>query len=91
MTSFLIVIERAENNYSAYCLDDVACVATGDTIDETLQLMQEAIALWVEYTLEDGGEIPEPKGLEFYVNSGEYHFAPDDILTSVSATVPEPA
>lgn len=89
MASFLIVIERAENNYSAYCLDDVACVATGDTIDETLQLMQEAIALWVEYTLEDGGEIPEPKDLQYYLDSGELELAPDDILTHVTVVIPE--
>lgn len=89
MTSFLIVIERTENNYSAYCLDDVACVSTGDTIDETLQLMQEAIALWVEYTLEDGGEVPEPKSLQHFLNSGELELAPDDILTHVTVAIPE--
>ncbi|MCU0424240.1 MAG: type II toxin-antitoxin system HicB family antitoxin [Candidatus Kapabacteria bacterium] len=89
MTSFLIVIERAENNYSAYCLDDVACVATGETIDETLRLMQEAILLWIETTLEYGGAIPEPKSLQYHLNSSELELAPDDILTHVTVKMPE--
>ncbi len=89
MTSYLIVIERGENNYSAYCLDDITCVATGDTIDETLRQMQEAISLWIETTLEYGGEIPEPQSLQYHLNSGELELAPDDILTHVTVAVPE--
>jgi predicted RNase H-like HicB family nuclease len=89
MKSFLVVIECAESNYSAYCLDDIACMATGATIDETLRLMREGIALWIESTIDDGGTIPEARGLEFYVNSGEYMFAPNDILASISVAAPE--
>jgi hypothetical protein len=51
--------------------------------------MQEAIALWVEYTLEDGGEIPESKSLQQHLNSGTLELSPDDILTHVSVNVPE--
>jgi predicted RNase H-like HicB family nuclease len=89
MKSFLIVIERGDSNYSSYCLDDIACIATGATIDETLQLMHEGIALWVEATLEQGGSIPEPKDIRFYIDSGEWNFAPDGILAHVAVHIPE--
>jgi predicted RNase H-like HicB family nuclease len=89
MTSYLIVIEYGENNYSSYCLDDIACVATGKTVEETKKNMTEAISLWIEATTEYGGEIPEPQSLQYYLNSGELELAPDDILTHVTVAIPE--
>jgi predicted RNase H-like HicB family nuclease len=89
MTSYLIVIEYGENNYSSYCLDDIACVATGKTVEETKKNMTEAISLWIETTIEYGGEIPEPKSLQYHLNSGELELSPDDILTHVTVSIPE--
>ena len=47
MYRFLIVIEKAENNYSAYAPDLPGCVATGKTREEAERNMHEAIALHV--------------------------------------------
>ena len=57
---YAIVIERAENNYSAYVPDLPGCVATGATIEEVTEMMREAIALHVQGMREDGLVLPLP-------------------------------
>ena len=60
MSEYLVVVEKAENNYSAYSPDLPGCVATGDTKEEALRLMREAIDLHIRALREDGLPIPEP-------------------------------
>jgi len=60
MNRFLVVIEKAGDNYSAYCPDLPGCVATGDTYKEAETLMHEALILHIEGFREDGRPIPEP-------------------------------
>jgi predicted RNase H-like HicB family nuclease len=55
---YAIVIERAENNLSAYVPDLPGCVATGATIEEVETEMREAIAFHLEGLREDGLPIP---------------------------------
>jgi len=43
MTEYLIIIEKAENNYAAYCPDLPGVIATGPTRKETQEFMKEAI------------------------------------------------
>lgn len=62
---YLIIIENAGTNYSAYCPDLPGCVSTGDTIEETKQNMREAIALHIEGMIEDGEPIPQPSNAEW--------------------------
>lgn len=59
-TKYLIIVERDEDGFSAYCPDLPGCAAAADSLDETLQLMHEAISLHIEGLLEDGLDIPEP-------------------------------
>ena len=67
MHRFLIVIEKANTNYSAYSPDLPGCVATGSTRDETEQNMLEAIRLHVEGLEEDGHPIPESSSVAEYL------------------------
>lgn len=53
MHRFLIVIENAGNNFSAYSPELPGCVATGATREETERRMYEAIHLHVEGLVED--------------------------------------
>jgi predicted RNase H-like HicB family nuclease len=55
---FLIVIEKAENNYSSYSPDLPGCVATGANREEVEELMHEAIELHVRGLVEDGMPVP---------------------------------
>ena len=64
---YAIVVERAVNNYSAYVPDLPGCVATGATMEETEQLIREAIELHLAGLREDGLPIPQPSSKVDYV------------------------
>lgn len=66
---YVIVIEKAAGNYSAYAPDLPGCVATGTTIEEIEQQMKEAIAFHLDGLREDGLPIPEPTTLCEYVEA----------------------
>jgi predicted RNase H-like HicB family nuclease len=53
MYRFLVVIEKANGNYSAYSPDLPGCIATGATREEVERNMHEAIELHVQGLLED--------------------------------------
>ena len=59
--NYLVVIEKAENNYSAFSPDVWGCVATGDTLEQTTLLMKEALQLHIENDRETDAAIPQPK------------------------------
>jgi len=67
MHRFLIVIERANGNYSAYSPDLPGCVATGATREEAEHNMQAAIEMHIQGMEEDGLPIPEPQSSAEYV------------------------
>jgi predicted RNase H-like HicB family nuclease len=60
---YTIVVERADENYSAYAPDLPGVVAAGDTVEETERLMGEAIALYLEELRAIGAPIPEPTSI----------------------------
>ena len=59
MYRFLVVIEKAKNNYSAYSPDLPGCVATGKTREEVAYNMHAAVEMHVRGMLED--QLPIPK------------------------------
>jgi predicted RNase H-like HicB family nuclease len=59
MHKFLIVIETAGANFSAYSPDLPGCIATGATREETEKNMLEAIQFHIEGMREDNLPIPE--------------------------------
>jgi predicted RNase H-like HicB family nuclease len=63
MKRFAIVIEKATNNYGAYVPDLPGCIATGQTVEEALQQIQEAIEFHLEGMCLHGERIPEPSSL----------------------------
>jgi len=67
MLQFLVVIEKANNNYSAYSPDLPGCVATGVTVEAVKGNMQEAIEMHIQGLIEDRLPIPEPHALVDYV------------------------
>ncbi|MBM3323683.1 type II toxin-antitoxin system HicB family antitoxin [candidate division WOR-3 bacterium] len=67
MHRFLIVIEKADGNYSAYSPDVPGCVATGATREEAEQNMHEALRMHVQGLKEDGLPIPESEAVSEYV------------------------
>lgn len=67
MHKFLIVIEKANGNYSAYSPDLPGCVATGTSRVETENGMYEAIEMHIQGRKEDGEVIPESYSYAEYV------------------------
>lgn len=67
MYRFLIVVEKANGNYSAYSPDLPGCVATGRTREQVVHNMHEAIALHVRGLIEDQLPVPEPRSFAEYV------------------------
>ena len=64
---YAIVIEKAENNYSAYVPDLPGCVATGATLEELEGEIREAIEFHLEGMREDGLPIPPPQSRVEYI------------------------
>jgi predicted RNase H-like HicB family nuclease len=60
MKEYIVIYEWAGTNYSAYVPDLLGCVACGDTMAETEELIKEAINLYIEVLKEDGKPIPDP-------------------------------
>jgi len=67
MYQFLVVVEKAEGNYSAYAPDLLGCVATGATVEEARENMHQAIEMHVQGLLEDNLPIPEAVASSAYI------------------------
>jgi predicted RNase H-like HicB family nuclease len=64
---FLIVIEKVENNYSAYSPDLPGCVATGKTREEVERNMHQAVEMHVQGLIEDKLPVPESTAYAEYI------------------------
>ncbi len=64
---YAIVIERANNNYSAYVPDLPGCIATGATVEEAEKTIREAIEFHLAGLREDGSPVPQPSSRVDYV------------------------
>ena len=60
MKQYLVIYEKAGENFSAYAPDLPGCIACGDTLEKTEQLMKKAIELYIEALKEEGQPVPEP-------------------------------
>lgn len=87
---YLIVIEKGENNYSAYSPDVFGCVATGTTVEETISNIRDALEFHIEGMLEDGESFPTPKTLNYYLENTD-EISSDDILTHIEIKLAEMA
>jgi len=67
MRRFLIIIEKANGNYSAYSPDLPGCVATGKTKDQAAQSIHEAIELHIQGLKEDHLPIPKSHASAEYI------------------------
>jgi predicted RNase H-like HicB family nuclease len=60
---YLIIIEKGETSYGAYAPDIPGCGAVGNTIEEVMSLIREAIELHLDGLREEGLPIPQPTAL----------------------------
>jgi predicted RNase H-like HicB family nuclease len=69
MMRYVVVIEKAENNYSAYVPDLPGCIATGPSVEAVEQEIREAIRFHIDGLKEDGLPIPPPTTIADYVEA----------------------
>jgi len=56
---FTVVIERDKDGYFAFCPELQGCYAQGDTYEEAVENIRDAIRLHIIDRLENGEEIPQ--------------------------------
>ena len=64
---YAIVVEKGPTSYGAYVPDLPGCVAAGESRDEVLQLIREAIQFHLEEMRKEGITPPEPSSSAEYV------------------------
>jgi len=57
---YLVVVEKGPKSFGAYVPDLPGCVAAGESREEVLTLIREAIEFHLEGLVEDGQSIPPP-------------------------------
>jgi predicted RNase H-like HicB family nuclease len=57
---YTVIVERGESSWGAYVPDLPGCVAAGESREEVLQLIREAIEFHIEGLRESGEVVPEP-------------------------------
>ena len=67
MVKYLVVIEKADRNYSAYSPDLPGCVATGKTKKAVEKAMRTAVAMHVRGLREDRRRLPRPQAFSEYM------------------------
>ena len=65
-----IVKEQEEGGYVLHCPELPGCITCGETVQEGLEMLEDAKKCWFAACLEDGVPIPEPARLEDY--SGQF-------------------
>ena len=70
MTRYMVVVERGETSWGAHVPDLPGCVAVGETREEVLRLIREAIELHIDGLRQDGLTVPTPSSEGEFVEVG---------------------
>lgn len=64
---YMVVVEKGPTSWGAYIPDLPGCVAAGETHDEVLELIHEAIDFHIESLKEEGESLPSPHSSSAFV------------------------
>jgi predicted RNase H-like HicB family nuclease len=64
---YVVIIEEGASGVGAYVPDLPGCAVVGETREEALQLIREAVELHVSSMREQGDPLPEPASTTEYV------------------------
>ena len=65
---FTVILEQGESSWGAYVPDLPGCIAAGDSRDEVLKLIHEAVELHIEDLKEQGELVPQPRSFGEFVD-----------------------
>ena len=60
---YMVVIEKGESGYGAHVPDLPGCIAAGETREEVLELIKDAIEFHIEGLVEAGEPVPPPSSV----------------------------
>ena len=71
---FIIAIEPGSDTtaWGVVVPDLPGCFSAGDTLDEAMENAREAVDLWCQTVIEDGGDIPMGKTIAMHQAAAEY-------------------
>jgi predicted RNase H-like HicB family nuclease len=64
---YVVIIEQGDGGFGAYVPDLPGCVAVGETREEAMRLIREAIEFHLEGMREEGLPVPQPSSSSEYV------------------------
>lgn len=67
---YMVVVERGETSWGAHVPDLPGCIAIGETRDEALRLIREAIEFHIEGLRQEGLPLPPPSSEGEFVEVG---------------------
>ena len=68
-----IAIAQADSTVFGVVVPDLpGCFSAGDNLDEAIDNAREAIELWLETVIDDGGKVPEPSAIAIHQASGQF-------------------
>jgi len=88
MEKYLIIIEKADSNYSAFSPDVPGCIATGSSVEETTENMREAL----QFHFEGINELPHAKGISRHLADGIFNtenIAKEYFITEIETEIPQ--
>jgi len=56
-------LSRTEDEWFVKIEELPGCMSSGDTIEETREMIKDALKVWLEIAIEDGMDIPLPKSM----------------------------
>jgi predicted RNase H-like HicB family nuclease len=65
---YMVVVEKGEASYGAHVPDLPGCIAVGQSREEVLGLIREAIEFHIEGLKEAGEPVPLPSSMSEYVD-----------------------
>ena len=67
---YMVVVERGDTSWGAHVPDLPGCVAVGETREEVLRLIREAVELHIDGLKQDGFPVPRPSSEVEFVEVG---------------------
>lgn len=84
MEKYLIVIEKSQTGFAAYSPDVLGCIATGKTINQIIANMKSALTFHLKGLIADGETIPQPRGIESYLDAERESEGVEHFITHIS-------
>jgi predicted RNase H-like HicB family nuclease len=67
-TQYMVVIEQGATSFGAFVPDLPGCIAVGETRDEAIALIREAVQFHLEDLREEGFGIPAPASSSAFID-----------------------